>query len=82
MILWIAPSSLEAIREGFPQTVVEEVMHAVGITRKELAATLVSRASPGRSICRDLQRLTEYPFGIPVPALGSQLNPYVVQSGR
>jgi putative toxin-antitoxin system antitoxin component (TIGR02293 family) len=29
-----------AIREGFPQTVVEEVMHAAGITLKELAASL------------------------------------------
>lgn len=31
---------LAAIREGFPQTVVEEVMHAAGITLKELAAAL------------------------------------------
>jgi putative toxin-antitoxin system antitoxin component (TIGR02293 family) len=30
----------DAIREGFPQTVVEEVMHAAGITLKELAASL------------------------------------------
>jgi putative toxin-antitoxin system antitoxin component (TIGR02293 family) len=29
-----------AIREGFPQTVVEEVMHAAGITLKELGAAL------------------------------------------
>lgn len=29
-----------AIREGFPQTVVEEVMHAVGLTLKELATSL------------------------------------------
>jgi putative toxin-antitoxin system antitoxin component (TIGR02293 family) len=29
-----------AIREGFPQTVVEEVMRAAGITLKELAAAL------------------------------------------
>jgi len=29
-----------AIREGFPQTVVEEVTHAAGITLKELAASL------------------------------------------
>lgn len=29
-----------AIREGFPQTVVEEVMHAAGLTLKELAASL------------------------------------------
>ena len=29
-----------AIREGFPQSVVEEVMHASGLTLKELAATL------------------------------------------
>jgi len=30
----------DAIREGFPQTVVKEVMHAAGITLKELATTL------------------------------------------
>src|SRR5437899_1684587 len=29
-----------AIREGFPQTVVKEVMHAAGITLKELAKSL------------------------------------------
>lgn len=29
-----------AIREGFPQTVVEEVMHAAGLTLKELATSL------------------------------------------
>jgi putative toxin-antitoxin system antitoxin component (TIGR02293 family) len=29
-----------AIREGFPQTVVEEVMEAAGLTLKELAASL------------------------------------------
>jgi putative toxin-antitoxin system antitoxin component (TIGR02293 family) len=29
-----------AIREGFPQSVVEEVMHAAGLTLKELASTL------------------------------------------
>ena len=29
-----------AIREGFPQTVVEEVMHAGGLTLKELATSL------------------------------------------
>lgn len=29
-----------AIREGFPQTVVAEVMHGAGITLKELAASL------------------------------------------
>lgn len=29
-----------AIREGFPQTVVEEVMHAAGLTLKELASSL------------------------------------------
>ena len=29
-----------AIREGFPQTVIEEVMHAADLTLKELAATL------------------------------------------
>jgi putative toxin-antitoxin system antitoxin component (TIGR02293 family) len=29
-----------AIREGFPQTVVEEVMHAARLTLKELAASL------------------------------------------
>jgi putative toxin-antitoxin system antitoxin component (TIGR02293 family) len=29
-----------AIREGFPQQVVEEVMHSAGITLNELAATL------------------------------------------
>lgn len=29
-----------AIREGFPQTVVEELMHAAGLTLKELAASL------------------------------------------
>jgi len=29
-----------AIRKGFPQTVVKEVMHAAGITLKELAASL------------------------------------------
>ncbi len=29
-----------AIREGFPQTVVEEVMHTAGLTLKELAASL------------------------------------------
>lgn len=29
-----------AIREGFPQTVVEEVMHGAGLTLKELAASL------------------------------------------
>ncbi len=29
-----------AIREGFPQTVVEEVMHAADLTLKELAASL------------------------------------------
>jgi putative toxin-antitoxin system antitoxin component (TIGR02293 family) len=29
-----------AIREGFPQTVVEEVMQAAGLTLKELAASL------------------------------------------
>ena len=29
-----------AIREGFPQTVVEEVMYASGLTLKELAASL------------------------------------------
>jgi hypothetical protein len=28
-----------AIREGFPQSVVEEVMHAAGLTLKELANT-------------------------------------------
>lgn len=31
---------LAAIREGFPQTVIEEVMHAAGLTLKELAASL------------------------------------------
>jgi putative toxin-antitoxin system antitoxin component (TIGR02293 family) len=31
---------LTAIREGFPQTVVEEVMHAAGLTLKELATSL------------------------------------------
>ncbi|MBZ5607185.1 MAG: MbcA/ParS/Xre antitoxin family protein [Acidobacteriia bacterium] len=30
----------KAIREGFPQTVVEEVMHAAGLTLKELATSL------------------------------------------
>src|SRR3954453_22300996 len=30
----------DAIREGFPQTVVEEVMQAAGISLKELAAIL------------------------------------------
>jgi putative toxin-antitoxin system antitoxin component (TIGR02293 family) len=30
----------EAIREGFPQTVVEELMRAAGITLKELAASV------------------------------------------
>jgi putative toxin-antitoxin system antitoxin component (TIGR02293 family) len=30
----------EAIREGLPQTVVEEVMHAAGLTLKELATSL------------------------------------------
>jgi putative toxin-antitoxin system antitoxin component (TIGR02293 family) len=29
-----------AIRQGFPQSVVEEVMHAAGLTLKELATTL------------------------------------------
>jgi len=29
-----------AIREGFPQSVVEELMHAAGLTLKELASTL------------------------------------------
>jgi putative toxin-antitoxin system antitoxin component (TIGR02293 family) len=29
-----------AIREGFPQTVVEEVMHSAGLTLKELATSL------------------------------------------
>lgn len=29
-----------AIREGFPQTVVDEVMHAAGLTLKELASSL------------------------------------------
>ena len=29
-----------AIREGFPQTVVKEVMHAAGLTLKELATSL------------------------------------------
>src|SRR5215510_3450113 len=29
-----------AIREGLPQTVVEEVMHAAGLTLKELASSL------------------------------------------
>jgi len=29
-----------SIREGFPQTVVEEVMHAAGLTLKELATSL------------------------------------------
>ena len=29
-----------AIREGFPQTVVEKVMHAAGLTLKELATSL------------------------------------------
>src|SRR5436309_1364783 len=29
-----------AIREGFPQSVVQEVMHSAGITLKELAASL------------------------------------------
>ncbi len=29
-----------AIRQGFPQSVVEQVMHAAGLTLKELAATL------------------------------------------
>jgi putative toxin-antitoxin system antitoxin component (TIGR02293 family) len=29
-----------AIRDGFPQTVVEQVMHATGLTLKELAASL------------------------------------------
>lgn len=29
-----------AIREGFPQSVVEEVMHTTGLTLKELAASL------------------------------------------
>ena len=29
-----------AIRDGFPQTVVEEVMHAAGLTLKELATSL------------------------------------------
>src|SRR5712692_4270164 len=30
----------EAIREGFPQTVIEEVMHSAGITLKDLARSL------------------------------------------
>src|SRR5215510_10037181 len=30
----------DAIREGLPQTVVEEVMHAAGLTLKELATSL------------------------------------------
>lgn len=35
------PTDLQAaIREGFPQTVVEEVMQAAGLTLKELAASL------------------------------------------
>jgi putative toxin-antitoxin system antitoxin component (TIGR02293 family) len=35
-----------AIREGFPQTVVEEVMHSAGLTLKELASSLdLSRRS-------------------------------------
>ena len=46
-----------AIREGFPQTVVEEVMHAAGLTLKELAASLDLSA---RSLQRRRGRLARY----------------------
>jgi putative toxin-antitoxin system antitoxin component (TIGR02293 family) len=48
-----------AIREGFPQSVVEEVMHAAGLTLKELAATLdLSARSLQRRRCEG--RLARY----------------------
>ena len=56
-----------AIREGFPQTVVEEVMHAAGLTLKELAASL--DLSP-RSLQRRRRERAAGPvrIGSPLPA--------------
>lgn len=42
-----------AIREGFPETVLEEVMHAAGLTLKEVAASLDLSARSLQRRCRE-----------------------------